>query len=255
MKECWELLLPPTIWAMVNQMGELKLATDAVAADIKASRDVKNPEATKAYQTSEEYQSFKEARGEMMAICDSTDEIKWPKDEDPFKAFERSMEVADALQKRWRPQPKPLAVEQAFNITIGDIEVRGRIDQLRQDINLETGELKEPELLDIKTGRQLFSQMDAFVQAFCYWQALQLNDELPNTDTFVFHHARTGKEQRGKIDPVRHTALASTVLNGVGRRIAMAQFEPCYGYWCKMCDFNDICSGEISLWQGDGVEA
>ena len=252
-RERWKDLLPPSIWSGVHDMISLREGCDKVVEEIKATRDVKSPESTKAFLTSDENQAFKEAKNELLLLCDKSSEVRWAKDEDPFKAYSKSLDMADMLQERWRPQPQPLAVEQSFMIDIGDFQVRGRIDQLRQDINLETGELLDPVLLDIKTGRQLFSQMDAFVQAFCYWQALALNPDLPDTNTFVFFNTRTGKEQRGTIDPDRHAALAYRILNGVGRRIAMAQFEPSYGFWCKMCDFNDICASEINLWEGDGV--
>lgn len=252
--EQWERLLPEEIWSEVNELIGLHNATAAVAEYIKLTRPtIKAPMSTKQFLESAEYIAFNERKQGMVALCDKSEVVKWPKDEDPFKAYVKAGQIARDLEQRWRPHPKPLAVEVGFEVVLEGFTVRGRIDQLRQDVDIN-GVLLPPRILDIKTGRQLFSQMDAFLQAFIYYEGVKAIDGLPTTDLFDFLHARSGKVQQGTIDPERHRKLALRILNGVCTRIALAQWEPNYGFWCKSCDFRDVCSSEINLWKDDGLE-
>jgi hypothetical protein len=133
--------------------------------------------------------------------------------------------------------------------------VRGRIDMFREDYNPSTGEVYRG-IVDIKTGRNPLSQMDAFLQSFIYWKAADEQPDLPKTRDVAFYLTRKDRYQQGQVDPERHGRLASLILNGRARQIAMGQFEPSFGFWCKRCDFQDLCSNEISLWQGeDGLVA
>lgn len=249
----WEKLLPPTIWQGVLHLRELALECDAVAAAIQFQRPtLKNPTQTKAYLESEAVKEFSQAHQAMMLLCDSYEAIKWPKDEDPYKAYVKSAQIAKQIQARWQKLPPPIGVEIPFRIEIDGFSVRGRIDQLRGDPHRETGELLY-RMIDIKTGLQLMTQMEAFLQAYIYTEAIHQNPELPDTNDIAFYMARHNKYQQGEVDRERHRRLASRILNGRGRQIIMGQFEPSYGFWCKQCDFNDICSTEISLWQGDGL--
>lgn len=257
----WEGLLPPKIWEALGEMVALDAECKAVAEAIHLQRpDLKSPSQTKAYMESKAVKSLTEAKQEVLRLCEHSQEIRWPKDEDPFKAYKKVQVIAERLQREWRKQPRPLLVEEPFRLEFQDYVIRGRIDQLREDVNPETGELLEPEIDDIKSGRNSLTQMEAFWQAFIYWKANAIWEHTPDTRrvgfTLVRHvdeHGRT-KVQRGTIDPKRHERLASKILNGVARRVITAQFEPAYGYWCKRCDFRDHCATEIDLWGAEGFE-
>lgn len=253
----WERLLPPVIWRNVQELRDLDAECDAVASAILFKRPtLKSPRTTKEFMESAASQEFSSKKNAMVERCDALDEVKWPKDEDPYVAYRKSALIADQMQTRWQKLPRPLAVERPFAIEVEGFRVRGRIDQYRADPMPGSGEALLC-MIDIKTGRQLMTQMEAFLQSFLYYKAIQSFDDLPDLpterDNIAFYHARSNKYQQGRIDEPRHRRLASRILNGRARQIAMGQFEPSYGMWCKMCDFNDICSSEISIWSGDGV--
>jgi hypothetical protein len=192
-------------------------------------------------------------------MCNSTDEIKWAKDEDPFKAYQRSVAIARRLQNEWKPLPRPLLVEEPFVLDFEGWVLHGRIDQVRQDPDLDTGELLEPQIVDAKTSRQPLSQMEAFTQVYLYYEAVAAMEYAPTTTSVAFallrHHDERGrtKLQEGRIDPKRHRELALSILHGKTRQVLSAQFEPSFGMWCRHCDFRDICAQNIRLWDGDGI--
>lgn len=260
----WVHLLPPKIASHLEEMLTLDDECQATIDAIMLRRpELKSPGQTVAYQSSSAAKLMVEAQREMTRLCNKSQEIRWPKDEDPYKAFKKAGLIATRLQNEWRKQPRPLLVEEPFRTEYKEFVVRGRIDQVREDIDLTTGELKEPEVNDMKSGRQPLTQMEAFWQAFIYWKVNSEWDRTPETKqvgfTLVRHvdeHGHT-KVQRGNIDPKRHERLASKILNGVARRIITAQFEPSYGHWCKRCDFRQLCETQIDLWEpeadSDGI--
>lgn len=252
----WAKLLPPGIWNRVQELRNIDEECAAVAAAVSFKRpELKNPTQTVEYQRASAVKLFNEKLSQIVELCDAFQEIKWPKDENPYRAYKKSAVLAQQMQKRWQKLPRPRAVERPFRVDFEGFHLRGRIDQFRVDPARETGEMFAL-LLDIKTGRQLMSAMEAFIQAFLYWLACQQFDDLPNTDEFAFYMARKDQFQRGRIDPKRHPQLASRVLNGRARQIILQQFEPSYGFWCDRCDFKDLCTQEISMWDGeDGVYA
>jgi hypothetical protein len=156
------------------------------------------------------------------------------------------------MERRWRHLPRPLLVEGSFVLELFGFRVRGRIDALRADPMPPTGEAFLT-IVDYKTGRQPLTQMEAFLQSFIYYSAVEASPDLPTTDRVAFYQARKEPTpwQQGRIDPARHAALASRIFNDRARKIAMAQFAPEPGFWCKSCDFNDLCQREISLWDGE----
>lgn len=249
----WPDLLPPAIWEGVEGLAQLAQECDAVAAAIAFKRPkLKSPEQTVEYQNSQAAKEFTEARLKMLEFCDKLAEVKWPKDEDPYKAYLKSIAMAKAMEARWKPLPRPIVVERHFQIQFQGFEVRGRIDQVRVDPHHRTGEVV-PTVCDMKTGRNPLTQMEAFLQSFLYSEAARLDPDLPDVTDISFYLARFDKYQVGKIDLGKHRALASRILNGRAREIREGLFEPRYGFWCKQCDFRELCESEIALWAGDGL--
>lgn len=253
----WEKLMPPSIWKIVSQLLTLEEECAAVEAAVKFQRpELKAPRQTKAYLESEAAQKFAAIREQVVALADVLPDVKWSKTEDPYAAYMKSMVMAREMQARWQPKPRPVVVERPFNVEIAGFKVRGRIDQVRMDPIPATGEV-EPCMVDIKTGQQVMSQMEAFLQSFIYIRACLEDPEIPDTTKIAFYLARKNAYQQGRVDPARHERLASRILHGRARAISSAQFEPSYGFWCKSCDFADLCESEISLWKpgDDGVVA
>jgi hypothetical protein len=249
----WADYLPPVVWQKIQAIQRLDEECDAVASAVSFKRpEIKAPRTTKEFLASGAAKRLAEAKTEMLSYCDALQEVKWPRDEDPYKAYVKAAEMAAQMQDQWKDKPRPLAVERPFSVEFEGFHLRGRIDQVRADPAPGTGELLSP-TLDIKTGKQPLTQMEAFIQMFIYWKARQTFDDLPASDVIEFYLTRHQKIQRGSIDGKRHERLASRILNGRARQIAMGQFEPAYGYHCKTCDFSDLCSSEISLWKDDGL--
>lgn len=261
MDQQWPDRLPPRIWLFVKELAELDSECDAVASAIQFQRpQLKAPRQTVAFQNSDASKQFQEKKSEMLGMLAKFEEIRWPNDEDPYKAFLKARELAARLQKEWQPLPRPLLVEEPFRLEFEGFVLRGAIDQVRRDPDLITGEMKPPEVNDLKTGRQLMTQMEAFTQAWTYNVACREIELAPNdmndfAFTFARHVDQQGrtKVQRGSIDRKRHDKLALRILNGVGRKIITGQHEPHYGTWCKQCDYKDVCEQELQIWEGDGV--
>lgn len=243
----WVEYLPKNIWNALERCLALDQELEASAQAILLLRpELKSPRTTKAFLESSTNKLFEDQREELLKRCGAQDGIKWPAHENPIQGYRKSMEIADQMQALWQPLRRPIAVEYPFRLEFEGFSLRGRIDQVRNDPDANGQVLNE--LLDIKTGRQLMSQMEAFVQAFIYDEACYQDEALPTPDHVTFWMARFNKAQHGRIDRARHRKMAQGILNSVARRIITADYQPNYGMHCKMCDFKGLCEQEISLW-------
>lgn len=208
--------------------------------------DIKQPRATKDFMSSPQYKRFEDARDALLAAQSKCKDMRWPKDENAYQAHQKSMVIANQLQGRWQHLPRPIVIEQEFLIEFAGVEVKGRIDQIRQDPTPE-GQA-QTEGLDLKTGRNAMTQMDAFLQAFLYNEACIQDPGLPVPDYWTFLMARLNKPQHGKIDRDRHAKLAERIFKRVVKQIADDDYAPHYGMWCSSCDFRTLCEQEINMW-------
>lgn len=208
--------------------------------------ELKSPRTTKAFLQSQEYKRFEGCRDELLAAATKCEDVRWPKDENAFQAYQKSIAIAKQLQDRWERHPRPLVVEKEFIAEFAGVEVWGRIDQIRADPNPD-GEV-HIEGLDVKTGRRLMTQMDAFLQAFLYNEACYLDPTLPMPEYWTFWMARHNKPQHGQIDRERHGKLAQRILHRVLEQIGSGTPAPHYGMWCDSCDYKSLCEQEISIW-------
>lgn len=252
----WERVYPKEIWKRVLEIRDLDQECDAVCAAILFNRPtLKNVRQTKAFMESDAAKALNDAKAKILELCDALPDIKWPKDEDPYKSYQKSALIAEAAQRRWQDKPAPLAIERPFRIEVEGFVLRGRIDAIRRDPT-PAGEVWTG-MVDYKTGRQALTAMEAFLQAFIYTEAVATFEDILEqlgadyVPDFAFWLARQDKYQQGRIDRARHRRLASRILNDRARAITMGQFAPHYGMWCKMCDFSDVCTREISLWDGE----
>lgn len=256
--------LPPKIWELVSELAELEVDRQALCSAIKIMRPtIKAPMQTKDFLGSEEQGQFNEKMNELLKVSGECKDIFWASDENAFQAYQKSLQIAKRIELEWSLQPRPLLVEEPFRLEFEGYVLRGRIDQVRQDIEPKSGELMPPKVRDIKTGKNLITQQEAFLQAFIYIEATRQMDYqfLPSHDIldFDFYMARHVdaanriKRQVGRIDLKRHGRLALKILDGAARTITSETYEPHFGHWCKMCDYKDICDSEVNIWTGDGV--
>jgi hypothetical protein len=247
-KARWPQVLPTEVWAYTNKV--LRADADLVAAEealLMIRPALKSPRTTKAIQESQEYLKWQDAKTELFAATQREEGISWPGDEDPYRAYLRSIEWAENMERMWRHKPAPVAVERPFRIEVEGVAIKGRLDQFRRDPDPQTGEVVN-DLVDVKTGRKPLTQMVAFLQAWAYWTAILRDPTLPDPDQVSFYLTRKNQNQRGIIEPERHDPLALRILRGVLERIGREQFEPHYGHHCAQCDFRSLCEQEISLW-------
>jgi CRISPR/Cas system-associated exonuclease Cas4 (RecB family) len=255
---------PPGIWNLIAELADLDEGREALASAITMVRpEIKAPKQTQDFLQSEEQTGFNAKMNELLKLQGEFNEIHWAKDENAFQAYQRSLIMARRIELEWKLQPRPLLVEEPFRLEFEGFVLRGRIDQVRQDIDPKTGELVEPRVRDIKTGKEMMTQQEAFLQAFIYITATKRMDYafLPSRDILDFDFYMTRhidaanriKRQVGHIDLERHGKLALRILSGAANIITSGSYEPHYGRWCKMCDFKDICDSEIRIWDGDGV--
>lgn len=244
----WWEILPQDVATSLRKV--LRAERDLVDLDqlIQITRPtIKAPRQTKAFMESDEQKRWLDAKDGLDAASNECKTIRWPKAENAFQAYMKSMVIANQLQDRWAHRPRPIGVELEFSIEFGGITWRGRIDQVRADPDPE-GVVKV-EGLDIKTGMQPMTQMDAFLQAFIYNEACIVLPELPTPDYWTFWLARHNRPQHAIIERERHTQLALRILNSVRNRLEAEEYPPSYGMWCGSCDFASLCEAEISIWE------
>jgi len=216
---------------------------------------LKSPRTTKAFEESDQKRVFEDARDQLLRAADKCEDMRWPKDENAFQAYQKSMFIANQLEERWKRRPRPLVIEKEFHIEFAGIEIRGRIDQIRAD-PFPNGQI-HTEGVDVKTGRQLMTQMDAFLQAFLYNEACYQDPFLAQflPEWWIFWMARHNKPQRGVIDRERHGRIAKRILERVRNQIQRNDYAPQYSQLCSWCDYRGLCEKELSLWPAgtDGV--
>lgn len=263
-EDAWPEALPPKIWQLVEKVRVADRECDAVCSLVLAKRpELKAPRQTKEFQESQAWKDYGEVLMELLETCNAFDEIGWPKDENAYQALQRSVAMAKRIESEWAGLPRPMLVEEPFRLEFKGYVLRGAVDQVRRDPNRQ-GELGPAEIFDVKTGRNLMTQMQAFWQAFIYneavYQMREMYDFLPDDiDRFGFYMTRhidqsnRIKVQRGRIDRKRHGELALRILDAVTNRIQIGSDEPNYGFLCKNCDFRDLCERDINLWKGDGL--
>jgi hypothetical protein len=262
-KASWPDKLPPKIWQLVETVIQADQECEAVSYIIKAKRpELKSPRQTKEFLKSTAWKEYNEAVMAMLKLCGDFNEISWPNDENAFQAYQKSIAQARRIEAEWRHLPRPLLVEEPFRLEFEGYVLRGAIDQVRQDPDSE-GVLLSPAVWDVKTGRQLMTQMQAFWQAWIYTEAVHqmdydfLPDNITDVRFFMTRHIDGDNRiiiQEAQVDRARHGKLALRILNSTTRRILTGDNEPSYGFHCKNCDFRDLCEHSIALWKGDGVK-
>lgn len=248
----WWEHLPRDVGIALRHLLAAERDVEQVAQLIKVCRpDIKSPRTTKDFLTSSQHKMFEDARDELLSAQNKCEEMAWPQNENAFQAYAKSIDIADKLELRWREKPAPVAVEREFWVELPNVELRihGFIDQIRMDPD-EHGEVH---VLghDLKTGQQLMSQMEMFIQAYLYNEACYQLEELPLPRAWEFLFARSMTPQIGRIDRGRHRPLAERILTSAKRKIESEDWTPSYGFWCKSCSFRDICEKEIGLWSTD----
>ncbi|MCL5257455.1 MAG: ATP-dependent helicase [Chloroflexi bacterium] len=150
--------------------------------------------------------------------------------------FDRYLE---SVYARRRPQ----YVEQPFNLRIGGVVVRGRIDRLD---HLPDGSW---EIVDFKTGRyvpspeQAANDLQLRIYALAAREIWGVPEDKLSCTLFYLQHGRPVTVRFG---PEALEQTKAEVLETTGR-IDAGLFPRQSGSWCTYCDFGHLCA-----WEGEG---
>ena len=132
--------------------------------------------------------------------------------------------------------PNVMAVEQTFNVKLGDYTLFGRIDRI--DI-LPSGNLA---IIDYKTGssKQKLSAEDK-EQLIIYQMAIE-DPRLFNqkVEKLVYYYIEDGASQEFVATEKDKEKLKDSLIERIGQ-IEASNFPPKPSQLCRFCDFNKIC--------------
>jgi DNA helicase-2/ATP-dependent DNA helicase PcrA len=158
---------------------------------------------------------------------------------DDGKREECRLSGAESLKKMYAEivskPPRPLAVEQAFNIKIGGVIIKGQIDRIDEldgglhIIDYKTGSAKNEEGLKSEKKEQLFLYQMAVEEIF---------KKPVKKLSYYYLNGNSSVDFIGSEKDLEKTKLKiSEVINGILKR----DFGPNPGENCKHCDFAKIC--------------
>ncbi len=129
--------------------------------------------------------------------------------------------------------PRPRAIEQGFTCKIGSVTIKGRMDRIDDE---EDG----VEIIDYKTGAPKQKlEGDDKEQLLLYQIAAE--EVLGLKPVKLTYHYLDDHSQQSFIGSREEiSALKENVLDVVNR-MKTSRFEAMPGFWCRFCDFRDIC--------------
>jgi RecB family exonuclease len=148
-----------------------------------------------------------------------------------------------------REKPLPILLEYPFEIPLKDegsgreYLIRGIIDRVDQ---VEDGLV----IVDYKTGKRKPSQkqLSEDVQLTIYALAAQRLFK-QQVKQVVYYHLRDQTTFPVLLEEERLQTLLLETLPQVACGIEERRFAPCSGYWCRFCDYRELCreEGDVDL--------
>jgi len=167
----------------------------------------------------------------------------WFKDgETTLAAYEKlAPQILSGYLARLQDRPPPFVMEYPFELAWGEHQLSGVIDRIEE----VDGALI---VVDFKTGQRKPSphELGEDLQLTIYALAAQVVFELPVLQLVYYHlrdHTALATE-RGEEDFYQ---LQTDVLPRVTTAIAEGQFPKRPGYWCRFCDYRELCLAESQV--------
>ena len=134
--------------------------------------------------------------------------------------------------------PPPLLLEFPFEVKVGEHVLFGILDRVD-----ECGEGLA--VTDYKSGSRKPSPRDAQsdLPLTVYAHAVQTMFGLP-VARVAFHHLRDGLDICGTREEKDFRHLTQEVVPAVAKGVTARRFAPKPGFWCRMCDFRELCQAE-----------
>lgn len=131
----------------------------------------------------------------------------------------------------------PLLVELAFEIHFPDFILCGIVDRVDEG---EGGLV----VTDYKSGRKMtLEQMESDWQLGIYAYAVHRIFEEP-VEAVQLRYLKDGSTQASVRGEEDFRQLTQEVLPHVTLKVERGEFEPRPGYWCRWCDFRELCATE-----------
>lgn len=151
--------------------------------------------------------------------------------------------MLERFYERFAHQPPPLAVELAFEIPWGESSLLGFIDRVD-----EVGTDEAPNglvVVDYKSGARKPSPRQASEDLQLTVYALAARQVLGQSVSRVeFHCLRDGTSVGSTRDEATVQAQMHQVWNSVQQCTQRGEFPPCPGYYCRFCDYRELCQAE-----------
>jgi len=139
--------------------------------------------------------------------------------------------------------PPPLLVELAFEIHFPDFILCGVIDRVDEGEGGLT-------VTDYKSGRKMtLEQAESDWQLSIYAYAVErIFGE--RVDGVRLRYLKDGSSQTSVRGEEDFRQLTQQVLPHVTLKVERGEFEPSPGYWCRWCDYRELCAIESSTQSG-----
>ena len=134
-------------------------------------------------------------------------------------------------------QPPPLLVEMPFEVMAGDYRICGIIDRIDMG---RTGLI----VTDFKSGRKAaVGEIERDLQLTLYAYAAEQVLAVP-VEAVAWHFLKDGTVSRETRTPETCADLIENLLPHVAMAVERGEFELRPGYWCRFCDYRELCRAE-----------
>lgn len=147
-------------------------------------------------------------------------------------------DILERFYHRQAHRPPPLAVELAFEIPFGDQTLVGFVDRVDEGQN---GLI----VVDYKSGKRKPSPNEAAKDLQLTVYALAVREMLgQRIDRVEFHFLRDGCGISSTRDAIAIQTQLGEVWKYAQSTIASGEFLPSPGYYCRFCDYRELCEAE-----------
>ena len=134
-------------------------------------------------------------------------------------------------------QPPPLLVEMPFEVNAGDYRICGVIDRIDMG---DAGLI----VTDFKSGRKAAKgEIERDLQLTLYAYAAEQLLGLP-VEAVAWHFLKDGTVMWETRTPETCADLIENLLPHVAMAVERGEFDLRPGYWCRFCDYRELCRAE-----------
>jgi putative RecB family exonuclease len=135
-------------------------------------------------------------------------------------------------------KPTGLLMEYQFEFPVGEHAITGIVDRVEEDHDRLV-------LIDFKSGKSkpTPAALRDDLQLTLYAYAVERVFERP-VDRIVYYHLRDQTPLQTERTQQDFDSLLYEIVPFVAKSVAAQRFVPKYGWWCRFCDFRELCEDE-----------